>query len=108
MAALEAAPTQHLATVGGSGAGAKSVNSGPAAFLGLVGAFWHDKDKLQQHQLYWGGTKTVKESWRSYQGNRISNESKGDKLLGEIELWVESGGDGRCSACDGGTVWNAG
>ena len=61
MAAFESAPTQHLAAIGCSGAGAKSVNAGPPTFLGLVGAFWHDKDKLQHCQLYWGGTKTVKE-----------------------------------------------
>jgi hypothetical protein len=47
MATFEAPTTQNLAAIGGSGTGAEAMDSGPAAFLGLIGAFRHIVDTLQ-------------------------------------------------------------
>ena len=38
----------------------------------------------------------------------IAFAKDGDKLSGENKLCAVGGGDGRCSPCDSGTVWNAG
>ena len=47
MPPLESPPSQDGAAIGGAGTGAKAVDTGPAAFLGLISSFRHKKQSLQ-------------------------------------------------------------